>query len=258
MKKFAFASSLLAGMVTIAALVWHFDQTRQFSKRLDEQTEAIRDLRVQWQLSDPSNSDNRHSDIRIFGIKSNLLQTENQVLFIGDSITEAARLPLEICGHPIVNGGIGGASSFAYDRLVASMFEGRRFPLVVVAIGTNDSLVNSLPPPALSKSYVSLLDNISKLTSRVVVVGLPPIDTNRSLARFFSADLATSNNEIIRNIASQRNLPFVDLRGAMDGVKQSVTIDGVHLNAAGFKLWEQAVFPAVRQVACEAGSKPPG
>ena len=40
-----------------------------------------------------------------------LSRVENPILVLGDSIVEASTLPRELCGHPIVNAGLDGAST---------------------------------------------------------------------------------------------------------------------------------------------------
>ena len=51
--------------------------------------------------------ESRRLDVRAFMIRSQLARARNPVVIIGDSITEAALLPSSICGHDVVNAGVG-------------------------------------------------------------------------------------------------------------------------------------------------------
>jgi hypothetical protein len=53
----------------------------------------------------------RHVAARQSVIQSTLGRVENAVVVLGDSIVEASTLPRSLCGHPIVNAGIGRAST---------------------------------------------------------------------------------------------------------------------------------------------------
>jgi len=47
--------------------------------------------------------------VRQFVIRAHLSHAVSPVVVFGDSISEAAVLPSAICGHAVVNAGIGGA-----------------------------------------------------------------------------------------------------------------------------------------------------
>jgi hypothetical protein len=49
------------------------------------------------------------------------------------------------------------------------------------------------------------------------------------------------NDAIIRKIAATNNLDFIDLRNDVGGDHQ--TVDGIHLNAAGYNQWRGGIVP---------------
>jgi lysophospholipase L1-like esterase len=55
---------------------------------------------------------------------------------------------------------------------------------------------------------------------------------------------AESNDAIIRKIAAANNLDLIDLRNDIRGGQQ--TIGGIHLNAAGYNQWREAVLSHIR------------
>jgi hypothetical protein len=56
-----------------------------------------------------------HRQVRQLMLYYTLSRVDNPIILLGDSITEASALPRQLCGHPIVNGGLNGAST-ASDR----------------------------------------------------------------------------------------------------------------------------------------------
>ena len=52
-----------------------------------------------------------HSEARLAVIKSQLSRVDGDpIVVMGDSIVESAMLPATLCGHPVINAGIGGAT----------------------------------------------------------------------------------------------------------------------------------------------------
>ncbi|MFX7086582.1 SGNH/GDSL hydrolase family protein, partial [Acinetobacter baumannii] len=92
----------------------------------------------------------------------------NPIVFLGDSITEAAVLPRAICGHLVVNAGIGGAAIGDLVTIVPSLLHGVSPVLVVIAIGTNDAYATPGREEEFSASYIKLLQALALITPRVV------------------------------------------------------------------------------------------
>jgi hypothetical protein len=51
-----------------------------------------------------------HFEARLAVIRSQLSRVEKPIIVMGDSIVESALLPPSLCGHPIINAGVGGAT----------------------------------------------------------------------------------------------------------------------------------------------------
>lgn len=188
----------------------------------------------------PADGGNRRLDVRLFMIRSQIAQAKNPIILIGDSITEAAQLPSSVCGHDIINAGIGGMTAQSYLPLAPQLLPDHA-ELIVVALGTN----NSTKMMSGSADFTRLLDLLAKRAAKIVIAGIPPFDMSGALARsYFNEDLGSRNDARIRQIAEARRLAFVDLRSAMAG--ENLTVDGIHLNAAGYRLWRDAVLSHIR------------
>ena len=202
------------------------------------QERVIEQLAEQAGIKSPDDLENRRLEVRSFMIRSQLAQAMSPIVIIGDSITEAALLPSSVCGHDVVNAGIGGMTVGSYLPLAKQLLAGRRVQSVVIALGTNDSGIASTAH--IEKDYANLIDELAKHTTNILLAGLPPFEMSGKLAdRYFDQASADRNNAAIRWLAAARNLPFVDLRSAMHG--DGLTVDGIHLTAAAYHQWREAV-----------------
>src|SRR5260370_17545466 len=76
-----------------------------------------------------------------------LARVDDPIVILGDSIVEASTLPRSLCGHPIVNAGIGGATTASnLGSFLADALGDKRAALVVASLGGNDP-AGSDPPP---------------------------------------------------------------------------------------------------------------
>ena len=202
------------------------------------QERVIEQLAEQVAIKSPGDHlENRRLEVRSFMIRSQLAQAMSPIVIIGDSITEAALMPSSVCGHDIVNAGIGGMTVGSYLPLAEQLLAGRRVQSIIIALGTNDSGISSTAH--IEGDYVNLIDELAKHTTNILLAGLPPLMSGELADRYFDQASADRNNAAIRSLAAARNLPFIDLRNAMDG--ESLTVDGIHLTAAGYRQWREAV-----------------
>jgi hypothetical protein len=174
-----------------------------------------------------------HAAARQFVIQSNLDRFADPVVVLGDSIVEGSTLPRSLCGHAIINGGIGGASTTSgLGKMLAKSLSGKRAALVIISVGTNDAAM-SRGHEAFSKNYRTLLKEVSTLAPRTIVMAIPPVEhsdlINVRIDEF---------NVIVATIARDEGISF----GALSRMARPHTLDGVHLNAAGYETWDSAVL----------------
>jgi lysophospholipase L1-like esterase len=181
--------------------------------------------------------ESRRLEVRTFIIRRQLAQAMSPIVIIGDSITEAALMPSSVCGHDIVNAGIGGMTVGSYLPFAKQLLAGRQVESIIIALGTNDSVSSTAH---IEQDYASLIDELAKHTTKIILAGLPPFEMSGELAsRYFDQASADRNNAAIRSLSVTRNLPFVDLRSAMHG--GDLTIDGIHPTAVAYRQWRDAV-----------------
>ena len=181
-----------------------------------------------------------------------LSRIDNPIIVLGDSIVEASTLPRELCGHAIVNAGLDGTSTTSElgDWLLDAL-DGKTAAAIVIALGINDALGAARDLPQFEANYGSLVATLSKATAHVIMLGIPPLDASSRLpvlTRTKATPLIDSYNAALPALAVRSGTTFA----ALPPLPTPHTIDGVHLSAAGYELWNEAILKGA-SVSC--GSK---
>jgi len=183
-----------------------------------------------------------HRAIRQHVLYLTLSRTEAPIIVLGDSIVEAATLPPGACGHALVNAGLSGAST-ASDLAgwLKPALDGRRPFAVIVSLGVNDALTNTPgSAEAFAGRYEALLRELSKLTDRVSLLETPPVEAReRMTPEMAKAVMATIGDyrAMLPELARRTGATLLP----WPKVQAPFTIDGVHLNAEGYRAWTEAI-----------------
>ena len=189
-----------------------------------------------------------HGPTRQFVIRSTLERVDDAVVVLGDSIVEASTLPRSVCGHAIVNAGIGGASTVSgLGSMLSLSLGGKRAALVVVSLGTNDAAI----PHSVERyrsNYRALLTEAARLTPRIAIAAIPPPEAGLPEAKKVSAALIDNYNAILPALAEETRVKFIPL----PAMPEHHTLDGLHLNAAGYEVWDKAVLGGIEAALCKS------
>lgn len=188
------------------------------------------------------------------------------IVFIGDSITEGAadnerggwtrrveaRLPQ---GWRAVRAGIGGN---VITDLLARMDRdvlAHTPSIVVLAIGINDSRQyifenwrNGVPLQEFKAGLVEFAKRVSQLPGPKLVVGLTPVDEERTnsfeAGMIYASAAQREYDGALQAFAAEHGYTFIAIEPAFDakGGAQKLTTDGLHPNPAGHELIAQAVW----------------
>jgi lysophospholipase L1-like esterase len=164
-----------------------------------------------------------HQDVRYFIIRAALAGLDRPIVFLGDSITEMAKLPDEIDGHPVVNAGIGGATIAGINA--PKLLDGFTPYMVVIALGTNDR-----DSSKVQQDYSALLVQLKKFTPRLLAIAVSPMAGSAEV------------NQQIKAITQKEGVSFIEAplpEGAM-------LEDGIHLNSVGQKIWVNFIIAAIK------------
>jgi lysophospholipase L1-like esterase len=183
-------------------------------------------------------------------------QEAGRVVFYGDSITDAwvRNGGTFFPGKPYLNRGISGQTTpqmlvrFRQDVI-------RLHPeAVVILAGTNDIAGNTGPetPEMIEDNFRSMTELARANGIRVILASVLP--AARYPWRPEVADPAgriRALNEWLKGYCAEQKIPYLDYYDAMvgpdGGMKQGISLDGVHPNAAGYAIMEPLAEKALEQ-----------
>ena len=188
-----------------------------------------------------------HRQARHLVLHYTLSRVDSPIILVGDSITEASTLPRTLCGHPIVNAGLNGASTASdLGTWLIEALDGRHAASIVVSLGTNDALT-ARSTQAFEASYLELLTQLAKVTDHLAVLAIPAIDVQGRVTAEMQAEAMgriDAFNAALPALAGKGGATFI----ALPSMLKSHTIDGVHLNAVGYSAWDEAVLQGVSTI----------
>lgn len=173
-----------------------------------------------------------------------LSRLDQPIVIVGDSITEASTLPRTFCGHPVVNAGLDGAlTSSDLGTWLIDVLGGRRAAAILVALGTNDAL-QGRSAQAFEASTTSLLAQLGSATDRLAVLGIPAIEVRERVTAELQKETMSridAFNALLPALAKKSGAAFT----ALPPMGSPHTIDGIHLDASGYAVWDAAVLKGV-------------
>ncbi len=185
-----------------------------------------------------------HRQARQLVLHYTLTRVDSPIILVGDSIVEASTLPRTLCGHPIVNAGLNGASTASdLGTWLIEALDGKRAASIVVSLGTNDALTKR-STQSFETSYLALLSQLSKVTDHLGVLAIPAIDVRGRVTMEMQAEAMNRINDlnaVLPALAGKGGATFI----ALPPMEKPHTIDGVHLNAAGYAAWDEAILQGV-------------
>jgi hypothetical protein len=150
------------------------------------------------------------------------------VVIIGDSLTNNAHFPSQICKYQTINMGIAGARASTFIQYAEQMSFSNLHPsLVVVAIGVNDAIQTS--GSDFKDSLELLLRNLPRSSLALTTV----FQNVASVGRI---------NEAIRKAANRKGAILIETESL--GIS---TIDGIHPTHASQPTWENAIVSGIRR-----------
>jgi lysophospholipase L1-like esterase len=189
-----------------------------------------------------------HRATRQFVIRSTLARFDDAIVVLGDSIVEASTLPRSLCGHAIVNAGIGGASTASdLGALLSESLGGKRAALIVVSLGTNDAAIPHSVEQYRS-NYRALLTELAALTPRTAIAAIPPPEPGLEEAKKTSIAVIDNYNAILPGLAEEARATFISL----PAMPERHTLDGIHLNAGGYEVWDKALSQGIESALCKS------
>src|SRR5690348_11941075 len=182
---------------------------------------------------------------------------ENRVVFFGDSITDMWKLEDSFPGNPYVNRGIGGQTTpqmlvrFRQDVIDLAP------KVVVILAGTNDIAGNTGPMrnEDIKANFASFAELARVHGIRVVYASILPVHNYTERSKDFFAQRPQARilalNEWLKDYCTKNNITYLDYFSALVDekgmLKKDLADDGLHPNAAGFKVMAPLAEAAIQK-----------
>jgi lysophospholipase L1-like esterase len=180
---------------------------------------------------------------------------EDRVVFMGDSITEdwASSFAAQFPGKPYVGRGISGQTTpqmlvrFRQDVIALEP------KVVVILAGTNDIAGNTGPSSLemIEDNLMSMADLAKANGIRVVLSSVLPVYDYPWAPGLEPGPRIVALNAWMKDYAATHDMVFLDYHSAMaddrQGLPLSLSDDGVHPNAAGFRVMAPLAEAAIAE-----------
>ena len=182
---------------------------------------------------------------------------ENRVVFFGDSITDFWKLDDSFPGKPYVNRGIGGQTTpqmlVRFHQDVIDL----RPKVVVILAGTNDIAGNTGPMrnEDIEANYASLAELSRVHGIRAVFSSVLPVHNYTEESKDMFAERSPARilelNRWLKDYCTRNGLVYLDYFSAMVDdkgmLKKDLADDGLHPNAAGYKIMAPLAEAAIQK-----------
>ncbi|MGZ5287736.1 MAG: GDSL-type esterase/lipase family protein [Flavisolibacter sp.] len=167
----------------------------------------------------------------------------SDIIFLGNSITAGTDW-MELLGRSDVrNRGISGDISYGILERLDEVTEGKPAK-VFVLIGIND-ISRNIPDSLILSNYKKIIHHIRRESPATAIYFHTLMPVNNSFTQFKNHYNKDEHilyvNEQLKKIIAEEKVTLIDLYphflGADKKLDPKYTIDGLHLNAEGYKLW---------------------
>lgn len=171
---------------------------------------------------------------------------KNGILFVGSSSVRLWKIDRSFPCHPVLNHGFGGSvlsdSVDYFDRLVAPTE-----PQIIVLYAGDNDIANGKSPETIANDFRRFLDKVRAAVPgcrKVIYISIKP-----SVKRWSMAEAIRKTNHQIRGICeTDVTADFLDIWPLMldDTARPRPDLlaeDGLHLNEAGYEIWNNALRP---------------
>ncbi|GMR65808.1 SGNH/GDSL hydrolase family protein [Bacillus sp. MN7755] len=199
-------------------------------------------------ISTEKNRDKKYSVSPQYKVRSTLINSDNKsesgVLFLGDSLTDFNEWDEAFPGIKTYNRGISGDTTVGVIHRLNQAISLKPSKIFLM-IGVND-LAAKTPKENVLKNYKNILEQLTvKLpNTKIFIESMLPVKPLSKATNLNNSDINWLNKEL-EKLAEENNHTFIDLHSLFTDEKGELkkvwTVDGVHLNGEGYKIWENKI-----------------
>ena len=180
---------------------------------------------------------------RFFAVQAAIRNApENPVIIFGDSIVQGAELPSKVCGLPLVNAGVRGAGIGYVLRHAAQLLGSSNPKLIVLAVGINNAAAKERREVGFKNRCQQTVASLASIAP-VVAATVTPIREGYFVSSFgYDPQIVPALNRTI--LATPNMRAVIDLNAPLSA--ENFTMDGVHLNPAGYTLWRSNILKGIK------------
>ncbi len=197
---------------------------------------------AQKQLTIDSSYANGHYLQRLDFFKK-MPNQKNEIVFLGNSITEGGKWQELIPNKNVVNRGISGDVTFGVLARMDEVLQSKPARIFIL-IGIND-MKRGTPQEVILNNHKRIIAKIKKASpaTKVYVQSILPVNKKMlpaSYEKLSNANILEMNVQL-KSICEAQGLTYVNLHEVFAGVdgelKGELSIDGLHLKSAAYILW---------------------
>lgn len=182
---------------------------------------------------------------------------ENRVVFFGDSITDIWKLEDSFPDKPYINRGIGGQTTPQMLVRFRQDVINLQPKVVLILAGTNDIAGNTGPMrnEDIEANYATFAELAKLHGIRVIYASILPVHNYTDRAKDFFAQRPQARilalNEWLKDYCAKNDIIYLDYFSALVDdkgmMKKDLADDGLHPNAAGFKVMAPLAQGAIQK-----------
>jgi len=177
-----------------------------------------------------------------------LPNTKNEIIFLGNSITDIGEWVEIFQNKNIKNRGISGDNTFGILARLDEVLESKP-KKVFIMIGIND-IARNIPDSIILRNYKKIIQTIQSQSSKTQLIVQSILPTNNTFTQFKNHQNKTQHIEFVNaelaKICASENITFLNLYplflDEQKRLKAEFTNDGLHLNGYGYMHWKNILI----------------
>ncbi len=167
------------------------------------------------------------------------------IVFLGDSLTEWGKWNDLFPGENIINCGVAGDTTFDILQRLDAVIQQNPGKIFLMA-GIND-LGDGDDPVHVIANYREIVRRLSEVCPNLYLLSVLPVNTDRFFnPKLDGRQIILLNSEIIK-LAPEKGCSFIDMHNYFadenNCLDDELSPDGLHLNKDGYILWKSLIEP---------------